>query len=269
MLCFARLIRCAIVASGTRNALAISAVVRPPTARSVSAIADGGVSAGWQHMKSRIERVVLIRAARPRRRRRRGRLLGPAASRRDRLSRRRRASLAAHVIGHAPDGDVDRASRADCRARPPRGHCVAAAISASCTASSAAAKSPIPPHDGAEHLRRQLAQQVLDAVGARAVPRPSHVRRRRAHHLPHLDRHVERRAARPGRGRRLARRSRTRARRCRRRRSRSRRGTPSPRGTGRRSRGRAVLRRAHEPGLPGRGQPLRRPPARRLPSAPG
>ena len=46
MLCFARLIRCAIVASGTRNAFAISAVVRPPTARSVSAIADGGVSAG-------------------------------------------------------------------------------------------------------------------------------------------------------------------------------------------------------------------------------
>ena len=53
MLCLARLIRCAIVASGTRNALAISAVVRPPTARSVSAIADAGDSAGWQHMKSR------------------------------------------------------------------------------------------------------------------------------------------------------------------------------------------------------------------------
>ena len=43
---FARLIRCAIVASGTRNALAISAVVRPPTARSVSAIDEGRVSAG-------------------------------------------------------------------------------------------------------------------------------------------------------------------------------------------------------------------------------
>ena len=45
MRCLARLMRCAIVASGTRNALAISAVVRPPTARSVSAIADGRVSA--------------------------------------------------------------------------------------------------------------------------------------------------------------------------------------------------------------------------------
>ena len=54
MLCLARLIRCAIVASGTRNALAISAVVKPPTARSVRAIADDGVSAGWQHMKSRM-----------------------------------------------------------------------------------------------------------------------------------------------------------------------------------------------------------------------
>ena len=53
MLCFARLIRCAIVDSGTRNALAISVVVSPPTARKVSAMADGRVSAGWQHMKSR------------------------------------------------------------------------------------------------------------------------------------------------------------------------------------------------------------------------
>jgi hypothetical protein len=37
MLCLARLIRWAIVASGTRKARAISAVVRPPTARRVSA----------------------------------------------------------------------------------------------------------------------------------------------------------------------------------------------------------------------------------------
>jgi hypothetical protein len=46
MRCFARLIRWAIVDSGTRKAFAISAVVSPPTARSVSAIADAGVSAG-------------------------------------------------------------------------------------------------------------------------------------------------------------------------------------------------------------------------------
>ena len=53
MRAFARLIRCAIVASGTRNARAISAVVRPPTARSVSGIADPGVSDGWQHRNRR------------------------------------------------------------------------------------------------------------------------------------------------------------------------------------------------------------------------
>jgi hypothetical protein len=46
MRCFARLIRCAIVASGTRNAFAISAVVKPPRARNVSAIADAAVRAG-------------------------------------------------------------------------------------------------------------------------------------------------------------------------------------------------------------------------------
>jgi len=38
--CLARLIRCAIVASGTKKALAISPVIRPPTARNVSAIAE-------------------------------------------------------------------------------------------------------------------------------------------------------------------------------------------------------------------------------------
>ena len=54
MFCFALLIRWAIVVSGTRNAFAISAVVRPPTALSVSAVAEAGVSAGWQHMKSTI-----------------------------------------------------------------------------------------------------------------------------------------------------------------------------------------------------------------------
>ena len=46
MLCLARLIRCAMVASGTRKAFAISAVVKPPTARRVRAIADGRLRAG-------------------------------------------------------------------------------------------------------------------------------------------------------------------------------------------------------------------------------
>src|SRR6478735_9052586 len=42
--CFARLIRCPTVASGTRKARAISAVVSPPTARRVNATWDGGGS---------------------------------------------------------------------------------------------------------------------------------------------------------------------------------------------------------------------------------
>jgi hypothetical protein len=52
--CFALEIRCAMVASPTRNAFAISAVVSPPTARNVSAIAEAGVSDGWQHMNNTI-----------------------------------------------------------------------------------------------------------------------------------------------------------------------------------------------------------------------
>ena len=48
---FARTSRCAIVASGTRNARAISSVVRPPSVRSVNATWASSASAGWQHVK--------------------------------------------------------------------------------------------------------------------------------------------------------------------------------------------------------------------------
>src|SRR5438874_2130833 len=44
MCCLARLMRLAMVASGTRNAAAICAVLRPPTARSVSAPRTCGAS---------------------------------------------------------------------------------------------------------------------------------------------------------------------------------------------------------------------------------
>ena len=47
---FARVIRCAIVVSGTRNACAISGTVSPPRSRSVSAIRASGASAGWQQV---------------------------------------------------------------------------------------------------------------------------------------------------------------------------------------------------------------------------
>ena len=50
----ARLIRCAMVVSGTRNARAICSLLRPATARRVSATWDGGLSAGWQHSSSKV-----------------------------------------------------------------------------------------------------------------------------------------------------------------------------------------------------------------------
>ena len=53
IVCLARLIRWAMVASGTPNAAAICAVDRPPTARRVSAIWLGDDSAGWQQPNSR------------------------------------------------------------------------------------------------------------------------------------------------------------------------------------------------------------------------
>ena len=46
ILAFDRLIRCAIVDSGTRKAAAISRVVSPATARSVRGMADAGASDG-------------------------------------------------------------------------------------------------------------------------------------------------------------------------------------------------------------------------------
>ena len=54
MVCLARLMRWAMVASGTRKALATWAVVRPPTARRVRATCEGGDSAGWQHRNSSV-----------------------------------------------------------------------------------------------------------------------------------------------------------------------------------------------------------------------
>ncbi len=54
MRCLARLIRWAMVVSGTMKARAISAVVRPPTQRRVRAMADAGDRAGWQHRNSTV-----------------------------------------------------------------------------------------------------------------------------------------------------------------------------------------------------------------------
>jgi hypothetical protein len=130
MRCLARLIRCAIVDSGTRNADAISAVVRPPTARSVRAIAELGVSAGWQHRNSssRVSSWSTTDGGVPvssspvsssRRRR--------ASSLRQMLIRRRAATVTNHASGLS--------------GTPFTGQSRAAASSASWTASSALSKS--------------------------------------------------------------------------------------------------------------------------------
>ena len=199
MLCFARLIRCAIVASGTRNALAISAVVSPPTARSVSAIADAGDERRMTAHEQQDQRVVLIgdrRRAAPSVDARSANCSAearPGSSDGELLRDNGFApparQLAADVIGHAPRAPPGSASRADCPARPSRGHCAAAAMSASCTASSDAAKSrnrriTAPSTCGASSRSRCSASassdghQSLSSSGGRA------------HHLADFDRHV-------------------------------------------------------------------------------
>lgn len=128
-LALARLIRWAVVVSGTRNAVAISRVVRPPTARRVSGIADAGVSDGWQHMNMRTNvsswpevasgGAIDQEAAMSSRRRR-------ASSLRNWSAMRREATRTSHPSGLSGTPSV--------------GHCSAAAKRASCTASSALAK---------------------------------------------------------------------------------------------------------------------------------
>jgi hypothetical protein len=102
---FARLIRWAIVCSGTRKAAAISAVVSPATARRVRAIAAAGVSAGRQRRVAAHEHqqqgVVRLASAR-----------GSVGRRRQRLASHRLLPIpprrfAADAVGHPPRGDVD------------------------------------------------------------------------------------------------------------------------------------------------------------------
>ena len=56
ILCLARTSRLAMVGSATRKARATSAVVRPPSSRSVKAICASMERAGWQHVKMRRSR---------------------------------------------------------------------------------------------------------------------------------------------------------------------------------------------------------------------
>ena len=137
MLCLARLIRCAIVASGTRKALAISAVVRPATARSVSAIAEVGVSAGWQHMNMRT-RVSSLSAASSGA----ASALLPAVGSATAASSRPRRAESARMRSVIRREATWTSQPTGLSGVPCAGHCRAASIIASWTASSESPKSP-------------------------------------------------------------------------------------------------------------------------------
>ena len=123
----ARVIRCAIVVSGTRNARAICAVVRPQTTRSVSAIcACAGqrrVAAGEDQPQA----LVGLGLDGPLQLRQLGD--GNCVSRRSTSRPRRRATVNSQASGRS--------------GIPSAGQCRSAASTASCTKSSAVAKSPV------------------------------------------------------------------------------------------------------------------------------
>ena len=136
---FARTIRFPMVGSATRNARAISPVVMPPSARSVSATRAGSSSAGWQHVKisrSRSSTIMLsssmdgsscCASRRVSSASRSARSVTDRSLRRRSIARRRAA-----VVIHAPG----------LAGTPSRRHTVTAASNASCTASSASWKFP-------------------------------------------------------------------------------------------------------------------------------
>src|SRR3954454_15125855 len=134
----ARTIRLPMVGSATRKARAISPVVRPPSARSVSAKRAGMSSAGWQQVnisRSRSSTIALssVTGACSWRSRRTSSARRSARSATDRSRRRRSmARRRAATVSHAPGF----------AGTPSRGHVVSAAAYASWTASSASWKSP-------------------------------------------------------------------------------------------------------------------------------
>ena len=167
----AREMRWPIVASLVRNPRAISAVVSPPTRRSVSAARDSAVSEGWQHRKmSRRTSSSMwstwasrsgISTSSPAPAR------SSSATLRRRLSARRKWSMPrrfAVVISHA----------AGFSGTPVAGHCSRAATSASCARSSASSTSrvirvraPTRRADSARHAATMapIGSSVLDSAG--------------------------------------------------------------------------------------------------------
>src|SRR3989454_6714475 len=127
---FARTMRCATVASEMRNALAISEVVKPTTARSVSATRASCDSAGWQHVNSSRRRSSASAWSD-----RKSDCSRSASFSRYLLSRRRTsmARRLAVVVNHAPG----------LSGMPCCGHFSSATTRLSCTTSSARSKSPM------------------------------------------------------------------------------------------------------------------------------
>ena len=136
----ARTMRCAMVGSGTRNARAISSVVRPPSRRSVSATRASVDSTGWHAVNTRRSRSSPISSARAASSAstKSGTTCASSASRSWPSSSRLRACSAswrkrssarffAVAISHAPG----------LSGTPASGQCSSAATSASCASSSA------------------------------------------------------------------------------------------------------------------------------------
>ena len=159
IVCLARLIRCAIVASGTPKAAAICAVDSPPTARRVSAIWLGADSSGWQQPNSRASESSRSVGFGVGRGAEQFRLRG---GHRDQFLPVPPRLLAADLVHQAPRADRDQpAARV---LRDPVGWPLQGRREQRLLAGVLAqVKLPVPAHQRAEDLRRQFPQQVLDA----------------------------------------------------------------------------------------------------------
>jgi hypothetical protein len=127
-----------MVASGTRNARAISAVDSPPTARRVSAICEAGDSDGWQHMNSSTSVSSAVTGGRSAA----GADHSPGSRHPATVSSRRRRACSARSRSVSLREATVISQLRGLSGTPSRGHCTEAARSASCTASSAVSKCP-------------------------------------------------------------------------------------------------------------------------------
>ena len=138
-----------MVASGTRNAAAISAVVRPPTARRVSASCDGGDSDGWQQRNSRVRVSSCSLTG-----------AGSACQQRVVSSRPAAGALAAELVDQPAARPPRPARTADCPGRPRPATAAAAGEQRLLHRVLGRVELPVPPDQHPEDLRRQLAQQA-------------------------------------------------------------------------------------------------------------